>query len=448
METDKSKIQLSDFSRWIIEERRYILSGLIIPLLPLLFDLDWDFLKPSNDAGINVFSWIYKQIYDGRYLVMNILFILITLIILSKYILLLEKDDEKKDALHEYVRMQFGENSTLARNTPDDLYNRISKGIEQFYFSWLFVWGVWLALYITVFIFFTYHSNLINTGGEYVKISYYTSFRLGCLLENTFNLTNSFILLFIYLVITVSTVNVGSLSDNRRRVMHAGVSVFFFIGIGCFFTDMFSVFGIVDADSYDIIQLVIRIIIGLVATISLMAVLGRLNTNFLNIPQWMMSCLYLYAAIQMLYPLTYNSEYKSPDYVYGSNKKYDVSATVTYQDCSCTKDPKTKDVSSGMEQYTIKGDLKTKEKRTKTNSSKKGEEDKRKETEYMIKNSLSKFLDVYAFIGKGCLFLVISWINRKNRFLFFLIHKANTLSDSDVMLRVFNKYYEGCPDKK
>lgn len=56
--------------------------------------------------------------------------------------------------------------------------------------------------------------------------------------------------------------------------------------------------------------------------------------------------------------------------------------------------------------------------------------------------------NLYAFIGKGFLTLVLFWINRKNRFLFFLIHKANTLSDSEVMLRIFNKYYEGCPDKK
>lgn len=47
---------------------------------------------------------------------------------------------------------------------------------------------------------------------------------------------------------------------------------------------------------------------------------------------------------------------------------------------------------------------------------------------------LSNFLYFYALIGKGCLCLVLCWVNQKNRFLFFLIHKANTLSDSEVML--------------
>ena len=46
-----------------------------------------------------------------------------------------------------------------------------------------------------------------------------------------------------------------------------------------------------------------------------MAVLGRLNTNYLNIPQWMMFALYLYAAVQMLYPMALNTTYHSPVYV-------------------------------------------------------------------------------------------------------------------------------------
>ncbi len=125
-------------------------------------------------------------------------------------------------------------------------------------------------------------------------------FRLECLLENTLNLLNSFILLFIYLVITTSTVRVGNLTDDGRKVMHTGVCVFLLIGMGCFFADMFSMSAYVDGETYQEIQYGLRLVISIVGCISLMAVLGRLNTNYLNIPQWMMFALYLYAAVQML----------------------------------------------------------------------------------------------------------------------------------------------------
>ena len=70
------------------------------------------------------------------------------------------------------------------------------------------------------------------------------------------------------------------------------------------------------------------------------------------------------------------------------------------------------------------------------------------------KNKLFPYIDIlemllfyFALLGKAFLFSVLLWINRRNRFLFFLIHKANTLSDSEIMLRRFNKYYVGCMDQ-
>ena len=56
----------------------------------------------------------------------------------------------------------------------------------------------------------------------------------------------------------------------------------------------------IDGETYQEIQYGLRLVISIVGCISLMAVLGRLNTNYLNIPQWMMFALYLYAAVQML----------------------------------------------------------------------------------------------------------------------------------------------------
>ena len=142
---------------------------------------------------------------------------------------------------------------------------------------------------------------------------------------------------------------------------------------------------------YQEIQYGLRLVICIVGCISLMAVLGRLNTNYLNIPQWMMFALYLYAAVQMLLVV---------------NTSIAVDASVKVNKSA---KPKANKKNSHKQRHII---------------------------------GLSNFLYFYALIGKGCLCLVLCWVNQKNRFLFFLIHKANTLSDSEVMLQRFNQHYK------
>lgn len=452
----KRNIQISEFGIWLIQERYNIFLVLFAAVLPLILGMDIDVLRPAENTQDNSLGWIYKQIYRNGTDVANIILILTTLICLAQSILLLEKNDDKKVALHNYVRMQFGENSTLAKNTPNDLYNRISKGIEQFYFSWLAVWSVWLLLYVAVFIFNVYKDNLFN--GVDIYMSGFTFFRVECLIENTLNLVNSLILLFIYLVITVSTVNIGSLANNSRRLMHIGVCIFILVATGCLLTDLFSLSDIIKADMYDDIQFFLRIIIGLIATISLMAVLGRLNTNFLNIPQWMMMALYLYAGIQMFYPITYNPYYTSKDELGCQINKGEVFIDFSDRTGSCACFNKN-DVSNQKINIKYKSKILKKVDNSvnvercshmaKVSDSKSvGNSVNVKINAKINPKLIEPIQNMYAFIGKGFLVLVLFWINRKNRFLFFLIHKANTLSDSEVMLRIFNKYYEGCPDKQ
>ena len=46
----------------------------------------------------------------------------------------------------------------------------------------------------------------------------------------------------------------------------------------------------------------------------------------------------------------------------------------------------------------------------------------------------------FSFFGKVCLLLMIRWIAKQKRFLFFLVQKANCMSESSFMLRDFIKY--------
>lgn len=428
--------QSVSFGSWLKQKRYQLIFSLVFAVIPLFTEFNITFLRPTKSNSIGI-PWLWEQIYYNPYQIANIVFIFTTFIILARSTQLMSKENSRKNSIHEYVINVFGENSTLAKNTPSDLYNRLRISIEQFYFSWLAVWVVWLLIYILKLIFAIYKYNFLS-GNIATDISAWTAFRIECLLENSLNLTNSFIILFIYLVITTSTVNVGSLNNQNvsgRKIMHAGVCVFFLIGIGCFFTDLFSVFDEITPNIYNQIQFFIRLIIGIIGAISLMAVLGRLNTNFLNVPQWMMFCLYLYAAIQMFYPITYNFIYEHPrmkELKIVDNEKHNAPLIESYD--SNVNIYRIKNISDGKNTNNENSDKNTKSYQNTISTV--------FPTNYS--SDLEPIFYFYALIGKICLCLVLCWINKKNRFVFFFIHKANTLSDSEMMLRKFNKYYEGC----
>lgn len=374
---EKTNDNKDSFYGWVKGNRYPIYLSIFSALVPLVAD-QLISLFESSDLGQKP-SWAMTYLisvfeHQIPFQFVNILFIIYGLYKLAGMKFLQIEGAEKERKLHEYVTDTFGENSTLARNTSSDLFKRINTGIKQFYYSWVCVWVIWLVMYIikSVYTFYRINQELL-----YGYSNYEILFRTGNFLENSLNMLGSFVLFFIYMDITVSTVNVGTLTGKGRGNLQEGV--FFMIIVGSFicFVDLFSIVGCVD---YDRTQFFLRLFIGILASMSIITVLGRLNTSYLKIPQLLMMSLYLYATVQMLYPLVY-----------------------------------------------------------KINS----------DTYYInfITPSVAVGLNLLAFCGKVVMLLVLLWISRNNRFMFFLLHKANSLSDSTSMLRRFNKYYEGCSDK-
>lgn len=368
MENQEKKHTSDNFYDWVRHEKFAIGLALFCAFCPLLASPKWEF-KCLTEADKFSFLWYLKEILDNghHYQIINIVFIFIILFLFTRMKIVPDRSDDKVEKLHKYVKDTFGENSTLARNTPAELFDRISIGVRQFYFLWIFVWIVWLIMYIIEFI----YAIVILPLHEFQQ---YELTIVHNLFENSLNLISSFLLFFIYMDITISTVRVGTLTDNGRNTMYIGSAILVLIGTIFFTIDIFSLF--LPSDSYHLTQFFLRLFIGVIASMSMMAVLGRLNASFLKIPQPFIMCLYWYATVQMLYPLTYAEKTCHP-----------------------------------------------------------------------YSELLNNVLNISAFLGKGCLILVLQWITKENRFLFFLIHKANSLSDSDSMLRRFNKYYKGCPDK-
>jgi hypothetical protein len=338
---------------WIIEDKFTIGLSLFCAFVPALVGLIIKSFRP-HDLNIDMSLYLY---------IGNILFIFITLLLLVNSNFLINGKKRSSELLYEYVQKELNSDSELFAQGADVLFKRMDISIKQFYYSWIIIWTIWLIMYLGKLIFFIYKSYMVIVPDE--------MFRLSCLFENFMNLANSFTMFFIYMVMTISTVKVSAASRNRGQ-FHIAVILLIFLGMGCFLVDSYSIYVM----EYAAVQFYIRVFIGIVATISFMAVLGRLNSSYLDIPQGIIMCLYLYASLQMFYPFIYSDD----DYINGILSVVNV-------------------------------------------------------------KSLNLFFYIISFSGKILLFMVIRWIIKENRFLFFIIRKADNMDQSNDMLKTFNRIY-------
>jgi hypothetical protein len=344
----------SSLRKWIAKDKFTVGLSIICGFIPPLIGFILNSVKShSLDLNINLDIWID---------VANIFFVFTTLMLLVNSNFLIDEMKKKRERLYEYVQREFDSDCELVTQGDDVLFQRMTISVKQFYYSWIMIWTIWLILYLGKFIISLYSiSNIIPDEMH----------RLSELIENLLNLANSFTMFFIYMVMTITTVKVSAVARNRGQ-LHVAVILLTFLGGGCFLFDLYSMYLI----DYDHIQFYIRLFIGTVATISFMAVLGRLNSSYLDIPQGIIMFLYLYASLQMLYPFIYENSDDENGIVSTVNVKY-----------------------------------------------------------------ISALFYALSFLGKILLFMVIRWVMKENRFLFFIIRKANNMSESDDMLKTFNRIY-------
>lgn len=354
------------FYYWLRHERFTISLALLCACLPLVLQF-----VGSIDFPLGL---LIQNNIDHIYTFCNVLFICVSLWVLTRKPSLISRETDKSYRLYKYVQRKLPD-SRIAQYEQRALFRRMDLSIKQFYYSWVVIWLIWLIMYIAKF---ACNVTLESVGVYTLPYAHF--------FENTLNLLNSFTMFFIYMVITISTVS--SSSEDNMKQMHMAVIILIFIGVCCVLADFYTLFFYKNyiQDYYEY-QFYIKMFIGFIASISMMAVLGRLNSSYLDVPQWLIVCLYFYAAVQMLYPLIFME-----DVVAG------------------LKGAQLPDTLMG-----VKGFL----------------------------NGMTHMLYFSAFIGKICLFLIIRWIMEKKRFLFFLIHKAHSMLEAEDMLKEFNRYYEG-----
>ncbi|MTK52942.1 hypothetical protein [Paludibacter sp.] len=366
----------NEFGEWIKGQRFTVFLAIFCAILPLLINPFVRLLGTPHFLSI-----IAKDDYLGMYIydICNIMFIVAGLLVVtSSNFLLNSKDYDKAERLTRYVQDKFGSGSSLYLEGREALYQRMSKGCKQFYYSWVVVWIVWLILYIGKLIFIIRMDHFSYSPG----LNSIDLYKIQGLFENICNLINSGAFFFIYLVITISTVK-QAVPNHSLKEMHRYIIILLFLGLVCILFDFNALF-VDGSKSYYLWELVIQLIISLIASISMIAVVGRLNSSFMDIPQWMILSLYLYAALQMFYPLGLLNQYVS-------NEMVDDSSVVALQSAL---------------------------------------------------DIIYKGFYFCAFLGKICMLLTIKWIMSNNRFLFYSTHIAQVLAESEDMMKEFNRYYE------
>lgn len=355
-----------NFYFWLRKQKYTIISSTLCAIFPNTIP----YWNHEDSATIN-------NLFNYTSSLCNIFFILIALFFIANSKFLLNQEEKKSHRLYQYVKEELGENCRMGRFGEKMIFYRMKVSFKQFYYSWLTVWAIWLVLYIGKFLFFL--SGLYNNPQKQLY---------ECIFENILNLLNSFTFFFIYMVITITTVET-TYKENNCRELHTGVISIIFIGTILILSNFYFIHS--NAQPYTVIA--ILLITGIIASMALTAVLGRLNSNYLGIPQWLIIGLYFYAALQVTYPINF------ADKILDSLKEI-------------IRDDKKRSLAEIENYFTI----------------------------------VSQLFYVLAFIGKILLLILVKWIMVRKRFLFFLIHKANSMIESEDMLKAFNKSYE--PEKE
>ena len=284
-------MEKKSFGNWLVSDKYSIWMTVICTILPVILQIMYNAPKSTISIGSSITEFSINLISS----ITNILIILVVLFWILKTRFLKRESDQQKQLLFEYVEEEFGARSTLY-NENESLYSRMHTTLKQFYYSWVIVWFIWLVMYFEklIFIVLTHYKS-------FSKFPLLDPDKLNNLICNFLNLSNSFAMFFMYMVITISTVNSSSTEKNRGG-MHQGMILLASIWLVLFFFDIFSVF--YGGDLYERIQFILRLFIGIIATVAFMTVLGRLNSNYLKLPQWVVISLYVYASLQMLYPIS------------------------------------------------------------------------------------------------------------------------------------------------
>lgn len=195
---------------------------------------------------------------------------------------------QQGEALKVFLKNKYGSDSPLLRFEAQYLEDGINKNLRQFHALWLLIWLLWLFLYAIM---------ILAVVLKAFQVQYPT--QLVNFMQDVLSIGTSTSMLFIYTMLTHKTVK---RSANNMAKSDLGRVKIFAIILGFICVDLIANTLLANNPYYSQIIFSIRLVIGLYSVVTFMAVLGKLNSPYVQIQRRNMIILYIYASIQLLYP--------------------------------------------------------------------------------------------------------------------------------------------------
>ena len=284
------------FIEWIKATygKRYLRIAAIITFLNGLngiFSLfDWE------KIGLLDFNQYYAEIN----LIIHVIFIIIVCITSIDYkkfsmkLPLIEINENEKKLRDSLQLISIEDTKAKESEKKDILWQRYKEGVNktlsQFSTFWLFIWLSWLVLYVLLAL---QELQIVNASPTLSAI---------ITLSNNFS---TLMFIFIFLTLSVSTSKLNLIYWVRWSLLVVFIFIIELI-----------VNGRINNPNFDFW---FKLGSGIFASVAMMAVYGRLNSKFINIPLIFVILLYLYAAIQPLYVM-FDTSYLSLNSLASSNQ--------------------------------------------------------------------------------------------------------------------------------
>lgn len=383
---------IEDESEWLRSEKVNIfITAFVSPLLALIGTIVKAIIQNEN-LILTITDTIKKEWFIDS---MQLLTIVCTILVTYRLRRSIRVTKLKKRRLFTYIREKCNLRNQCVANVNSSLHI-VEKTMTQFYYAWIILWTVFFIYYGCSLCFHLFDEIKIFFIDENKKIFIQNGF------NNFFNYLSSTIMLVLFIILNSVTV---SLKDRRNRNGLVS-SVIFIVFFGCviLFPTLYS-FSLYSW-SYLKLQLFISFILGLYSAFAFVLVLGKLNTN-LQIPRFIFYWLYIYALTQTLqflfiaYPGLEHTICSCNDLHIRTN--YDcLCADPEFHTCNCD--------SSIIGQF----------------------------AGYL--NKLKIVFQYITLIGKIFFSLTLLWIAYESKFIYFVIHQSQAITDMPYRTSVFKTY--------
>lgn len=270
----------SPYWHWLWNERYQISVTVFAALLPVIANLITKISSWVNDDAHNIFGDLLGK--DNS--LFQAIFIFLTLFVL---IYNMRKTKEclinNKELIANYIERNTNRHIRHCKEKyiAFDIVSDIS---HQFYWMWIVVWSLWLIYYVG--------KTMWNMGCSNNETAFW-------IFEQVFDFLSTAAMFGIYLILNTATTKFELRSQKNYGLWNGAILLLLFFAI---WISLITIAGIswcpysIQAHQYS------ELFISVFSTISFVLVLGKLNSNYLQIPPLFLFIMYLYAIVQAYVP--------------------------------------------------------------------------------------------------------------------------------------------------